>query len=78
MTKPFSSKELIVHIEALFRLLHTFVKNPHQPLDRDFLGDEVWGDKTINLAMNRLKKKMNPSGEKKYLEPIWGAGYRLR
>jgi len=123
MTKPFSSKELLVRIEALlrrsgvtsndrvkykdlvldiqkrelsinkqgidltnleFKLLHTFVKNPHQPLDRDFLRDEVWGDdsanfhdKTINVAMNRLKKKIDPHGEKEYFTPVWGVGYKL-
>jgi len=123
MTKPFSSKELLLRVEALlrrsgakvsdkikyrdltlyiqkrelfinksyieltnleFRLLHTFVKNGHQPLDRDFLRDEVWGDdsanfhdKTINVAMNRLKKKIDPSGEKEYFAPVWGVGYRL-
>ncbi len=67
-----------------FRLLHTFIKNPHQPLDRDFLRDEVWGDdavdfhdKTINVAMNRLKKKIDPSGEKEYFAPVWGVGYKL-
>ena len=67
-----------------FRLLHTFIKNPHQPLDRDFLRDEVWGDdavnfhdKTINVAMNRLKKKIDPSGEKEYFAPVWGIGYKL-
>ena len=67
-----------------FRLLHTFVKNPHQPLDRDFLRDEVWGDdsvnfhdKTINVAMNRLKKKIDPSGGKEYFVPVWGVGYKL-
>ncbi len=67
-----------------FRLLYTFVKNPHQPLDRDFLRDEVWGDdsasfhdKTINVAMNRLKKKIDPSGEKEYIVPVWGVGYKL-
>ncbi|HFU76997.1 MAG TPA: response regulator transcription factor [Epsilonproteobacteria bacterium] len=67
-----------------FRLLLTFIKNPHQPLDRDFLRDEVWGDdsatfhdKTINVAMNRLKKKIDPSGEKVYFEPVWGVGYKL-
>ncbi|RRS32868.1 MAG: chemotaxis protein CheY [Epsilonproteobacteria bacterium (ex Lamellibrachia satsuma)] len=67
-----------------FRLLHTFIKNPHQPLDRDFLRDEVWGDdsvnfhdKTINVAMNRLKKKIDPSGEKEYIVPVWGIGYKL-
>ncbi len=67
-----------------FRLLHTFIKNPHQPLDRDFLRDEVWGDdsvdfhdKTINVAMNRLKKKIDPSGKKEYIAPVWGVGYKL-
>jgi two-component system phosphate regulon response regulator PhoB len=67
-----------------FRLLHTFIKNPHQPLDRDFLRDEVWGDdsadfhdKTINVAMNRLKKKIDPKGEKEYIVPVWGVGYKL-
>lgn len=67
-----------------FRLLHTFIKKPHQPLDRDFLRDEVWGDdsatfhdKTINVAMNRLKKKIDPSGEKEYFAPVWGVGYKL-
>lgn len=123
MTKPFSSKELIVRIEALlrrsgvttgdkvkyrdlvldlhqhlltvdskpieitkleFKLLHTFIKNPQQPLDRDFLRDEVWGDdsidfhdKTINVAMNRLKKKIDPEGTKEYFTPVWGVGYKL-
>ncbi len=67
-----------------FKLLHTFVKSPNQPLDRDFLRDEVWGDdslnfhdKTINVAMNRLKKKIDPQGTKEYFAPVWGVGYRL-
>lgn len=67
-----------------FKLLHTFIKNPHQPLDRDFLREEVWGDdsvdfhdKTINVAMNRLKKKIDPEGTKVYFAPIWGVGYKL-
>jgi DNA-binding response OmpR family regulator len=67
-----------------FRLLHTFIKNPAQVLDRDFLRDEVWGDndldfhdKTINVAMNRLKKKIDPNGDKEYFQPIWGVGYKL-
>ena len=75
------------HVELTkleFRLLYTFVKNPHQPLDRDFLRDEVWGDdavnfhdKTINVAMNRLKKKIDPDGTKEYFAPVWGVGYKL-
>ena len=67
-----------------FKLLHTFVKNPKNTLDRDFLRDEVWGnesmnfhDKTINVTMNRLKKKIDPTGEKCYFAPVWGVGYKL-
>jgi len=67
-----------------FKLLYTFVKNPHQPLNRDFLRDEVWGndsvnfhDKTINVAMNRLKKKIDPETVKEYFAPVWGVGYKL-
>jgi DNA-binding response OmpR family regulator len=67
-----------------FRLLHAFIKNPHQPLERDFLRDEVWGDnspdfheKTINVAMNRLKKKIDPNGTKEYFVPVRGIGYKL-
>jgi len=67
-----------------FKLLHTFIKNPHQTLDRDFLRDEVWGedsvnfhDKTINVAMNRLKKKIDPEVTKEYFVPVWGVGYKL-
>jgi len=67
-----------------FRLLHTFIKNPNIILDRDFLRDKVWGDesinfkdKTINVTMNRLKNKIDPSSTKKYFTPVWGVGYKL-
>ncbi len=67
-----------------FKLLYTFVKSPKNTLDRDYLRDEVWGDdslnfndKTINVTMNRLKKKIDPTGEKKYFLPVWGVGYKL-
>lgn len=67
-----------------FKLLYTFVKNPHIALERGYLRDEVWSgssdtfhDKTINVAINRLKKKIDPDGVKNYFVPVWGIGYRL-
>lgn len=67
-----------------FKLLHTFIKHPNTTLERDFLRDEVWGDdsvnfhdKTINVTINRLKKKIDPTGEKEYFIPVWGVGYKL-
>jgi len=67
-----------------FNLLSTFVKNVGKPLSRDFLREEAWGsesdevnDKTVNVALNRLKKKIDPTGEKDYFVPIWGVGYKF-
>ncbi len=78
-------KSEVVELTNLeFKLLLTFVQNPNITLDRDFLRDEVWGDdsmnfhdKTINVTMNRLKKKIDPTGEKEYFLPVWGVGYKL-
>jgi len=77
-------KEFIELTNLEFKLLHTFVKSPNTTLDRDFLRDEVWGDdsmnfndKTINVTINRLKKKIDPSATKEYFTPVWGVGYKL-
>lgn len=67
-----------------FNLLSTFVKNVDKPLARDFLREEAWGsesdevnDNAVNVAINRLKKKIDPTGEKGYFVPVWGVGYKL-
>lgn len=67
-----------------FNLLYTFMKHIDKPLTRDFLRDEVWGvegetinDNAINVAINRLKNKIDPQNEKHYFEPVWGVGYKF-
>ncbi len=84
-TREISIDGEIVNLTQLeFHLLHTFVKSPNIVLDRDYLRDEVWGDssekfhdKTINVAINRLKKKIDPEATKNYFLPVWGVGYKL-
>ncbi|WP_309497379.1 response regulator transcription factor [Sulfurovum sp.] len=67
-----------------FNLLHTFMKHVNKALTRDFLRDEVWGseregvnDNAVNVAINRLKNKIDPQNEKRYFEPVWGVGYKF-
>ena len=67
-----------------FNLLHTFMKHTDKALTRDFLRDEVWGvegqsvnDNAVNVAINRLKNKIDPQNEKCYFEPVWGVGYKF-
>ncbi|RUM64407.1 MAG: DNA-binding response regulator [Sulfurospirillum sp.] len=66
-----------------FRLLHYFIAHRHVVLTRDQLLDAVWGDdafkqeKTVNVTINRLLKKIDPDRSKGYIEPVRGVGYRL-
>jgi len=65
-----------------FNLLKLFLKKPKQPIRRDELKecwiDEMPHEKTINVAINRLKKKIDPKGKKSYIVPVWGVGYKLK
>ncbi len=66
-----------------FDLLHYFIQNRHIVLNRDQLLAEVWKDeafkqeKTVNVTINRLRKKIDPGKNKEYIEPIRGVGYKL-
>ena len=62
-------------------LLLEFIKNKNILLDRDTLSQNVWGDlsdiqpKTVNVAIKRLKEKIDPKGDKNYIKSIRGQGY---
>ncbi|HHD83928.1 MAG TPA: response regulator transcription factor [Campylobacteraceae bacterium] len=66
-----------------FELLLYFVKHKHTALTRDQLLEAVWGDdafkqeKTVNVTINRLLKKIDPARNKRYIEPVRGVGYKL-
>jgi DNA-binding response OmpR family regulator len=66
-----------------FDLLYEFIVNKQNVLDRDYLLEHVWGDsenyqyKTVNVAINRLKEKIDPDKNKDYIETVRGIGYKL-
>ena len=66
-----------------FDLLHTLINNQNVVLTRDSLLDSVWGDdenfqyRTVNVAINRLKEKIDPTKEKEYIKTVRGVGYTL-
>lgn len=81
--KTYIAKKEIELTKLEFDLLRTFLENKNSALDRDFLLTHVWRDeaffqdKTVNVAVNRLKKKIDPTGEKEYIKSVWGVGYTL-
>ena len=66
-----------------FNLLSFFIKNKNRILERDYLLRYVWNNselkqkRTVNVTINRLKKKIDPENNKEYINPIHGIGYKL-
>lgn len=65
------------------RLLLEFLKNQDRILSREELLESVWADnsgkqvKTVNVAIKRLKEKIDPEQDKNYIRAIRGEGYIL-
>jgi DNA-binding response OmpR family regulator len=64
-----------------FDLLHLMMCNPGRAFSRAYLLDTVWGqnyvsgDRAVDNAILRLRKKLGELGEA--IETVWGVGYRL-
>lgn len=67
-----------------FDLIQTFIEHQNRVLDRDFLLKNVWGTggnyqgRTVNVAINRLKEKIDPDKSKNYIKTIRGIGYTIQ
>jgi DNA-binding response OmpR family regulator len=65
-----------------FDLLHLLLRNPGRAFSRAYLLDTVWGetyvggDRSVDNAVLRLRKKLGPIGDD--IETVWGVGYRLK
>ncbi len=89
ITLDLGSRELFIdgkNIELTkleFDLLYTLISNQNIVLDRDYLLEHVWGgdaiyqDRTVNVAINRLKEKIDPDKSKEYIKTVRGVGYTL-
>jgi DNA-binding response OmpR family regulator len=82
-----NSKEILIDGDKVsltrleLSLLLEFMKNKNILLTREYLLDTVWEDssdkkvKTVNVAIKRLKEKIDPDKTKEYIKPVRGEGY---
>ena len=67
-----------------FELLSLFIQNKNRALEREYLLQNVWNDneatqkRTVNVTINRLKKKIDPYEDKEYIVPVRGIGYKFQ
>ena len=65
-----------------FDLLALLIRNPGRAFSRQYLLDTVWGadyitgDRSVDNAILRLRKKLGSLGDS--VETVWGVGYRWR
>lgn len=81
-SKKFKINDVDVDLTHLEHdLLLEFIKNKDILLSREQLLENVWKDsydkqlKTVNVAIKRLKEKIDPYGEKEYIKAVRGEGY---
>ncbi|SDF18453.1 response regulator transcription factor [Sporomusa acidovorans] len=68
-----------------FELLYFLAANPNKVFSKEFLFDELWhmeaiGDvSTVTVHIKRLREKIEKdTSNPKYIETVWGAGYRFK
>jgi DNA-binding response OmpR family regulator len=67
-----------------FDLLYFLASRPGRVFSRDALLEHVWGsdrvvdDRSIDSLVSRLRRKLEPDLTRpRYIETVWGAGYRF-
>ncbi len=82
--KTFIANQEIELTKLEFELLSLFIKNKNRALEREYLLKELWHDnqntqkRTVNVTINRLKKKIDPENKKEYIVPVRGIGYKFQ
>ena len=79
-----NNKEIdLTHKE--YSIIKLFIENPNKAFSRDELMDLVWGEdyigdpKIVDVNIRRLRSKIECSSlNEKFIETIWGFGYRWR
>ena len=67
-----------------FDLLHYFLRNPRQVLQRGQILSEIWGydfggdDNVLEVYISYLRKKTESAGEPRVIQTVRGVGYALR
>ncbi len=66
-----------------FRILELLVKNPNRAFTKQNIYEYVWDDsylgedKTINVHISNIRKKLKTVTAFDYIETVWGIGFKL-
>lgn len=83
--RVFVNEKEISLVNKEYELLLFMAENPDIVFSKETLFDRVWGmdaigdTATVTVHINRLREKIETDmGNPKYIETVWGAGYRFK
>ena len=66
-----------------YKILELLLKNPNRVFSKQDIYDYAWEgfyigeDKTINMHISNIRKKLKAVCEEEYIETVWGIGFKL-
>lgn len=66
-----------------FRILELLISHPDRVYSKQDIYDYAWDDiyigedKTINVHISNIRKKLKAVSDQEYIETVWGIGFRL-
>lgn len=66
-----------------FAILELFLKNPGRAFSKQAIYDYAWGDdylgedKTVNVHIGNIRKKLKSLTDTEYIDTVWGIGFKL-
>ena len=77
-----NDKEIIMPGKE-YELLLFLAENPNIVFNKEVLFDRIWGmdamgdASTVTVHIQRIRDKIDKGGKNKFIETVWGAGYRF-
>lgn len=77
------NNEEIVLTKQEFKILELLMSHPNKVYSKQEIYDYAWDDiyigedKTINVHISNIRKKLKTASSDEYIETVWGIGFRL-
>lgn len=73
----------VIFTRQEFKILEFLMSNPRRAFSKEAIYNYAWGDiyfgddRTINVHICRIRKKIKKYTDAEYIETVWGIGFRL-
>lgn len=81
-TASVNGKEIVLTKQE-FKILELLLSHPNKVFSKQDIYDYAWDDiyigedKTINVHISNIRKKLKAVSSEEYIETVWGIGFRL-